>query len=74
MKYSNLIKSDIELIKENANFTHEQEEVFDELINPAYKTRYNDTAVYIKLNLSKSKFYKIKGEINNKIRRILSEE
>lgn len=74
MKYSELIKSDIELIKENANFTHEQEEVFDELINPAYKTKYNDTAVYIKLNLSKAKFYKIKSEINNKIRRILSEE
>ncbi len=70
MKYSQFIKSDIEKIRENANFNHEQESVFNELINPSYKTRYNDTAIYIKLNMSKDKFYRIKREINDKIERI----
>ena len=35
MRYRNFIKSDIELIKENANFNDEQKQVFEMLISPA---------------------------------------
>ena len=69
--YKNLIKSDIEKIRKNANFNVEQSQVFEELIKPSYQVVENDVAVYQRLNLSERKFYKIKKEVKTKIDRIL---
>ena len=69
--FKNLIKSDIEKIRKNANFNVEQLQVFEELIKPSYQVVENDVAVYQRLNLSERKFYKIKKEVKMKIDRIL---
>lgn len=73
MKYNTFIKSDIEKIWQNANFNEEQAAVFAELIKPSYGVSDNDVAVYIRLCMSESKFYKVKKEIREKAQRILKE-
>lgn len=70
MKIRLLIKSDVEKIRENANFNEEQKEVFEELINASHRT---DAAICVRLCLSESKYYRIKKEIEHKIDRILKE-
>lgn len=72
MIYSGLIKADIEKIRQEANFTAEQDAVFAELIKPSYGVTDCDTAVYMRLNMSRAKYYRIKSVINHKIIRILS--
>lgn len=71
--FSKLIKSDIEKIIENANFNDEQEQIFIELTKPTYHTKYTDIFICHKLNLSESKYYRIKKEIKEKIKRIMDE-
>lgn len=70
--YKNLIKSDIEKIRKNANFNIEQSQIFEELIKPSYQVTENDVAIYQKLNFSERKFYKIKKEVKTKVERILN--
>ncbi len=66
-----MIRSDVERIRENANFNAEQREVFEELVNPMYGVRYSNEAIYQKLHISRGKFYRIKSEIETKIERIM---
>lgn len=73
MKYNAFIKFDIEKIRQNANFNEEQAAVFAELIKPSYGVSDNDAAVYIRLCMSESKFYKIKKEVREKAQRIFKE-
>lgn len=69
--FKKLIKSDIQKIIEEAHFTDEQLIVFQELTSSKYGVFYNDTSIYIKLNISPGKFYRIKKEIIDKCNRIL---
>lgn len=72
-RYKHLIKSDIEFIRNNANFNAEQAQVFEELIKPDYGVFEKNTAVFFRLHLSEAKFYRIKKEIDKKIDRILND-
>lgn len=71
MKYSRLIRSDIEKIVQEANFNDEQMAVFQELTKPSYGVRDTDTAIFMKLCISRAKYYTLKNEVNDKISRIL---
>lgn len=73
MRYRNFIKSDIELIKENANFNDEQKQVFEMLISPAYGVTQNNVSIAMNMHISERKLYKIKHEIEDKISRIFAE-
>lgn len=73
MRYRNFIKSDIELIKENANFNDDQKRVFEMLISPAYGVTQNNVSIAMNLHISERKLYKIKREVDDKINRIFAE-
>lgn len=68
--FKRLIKTDIDKILEEAHFTYEQRLVFDELTSEKYGIFYSDTSIYVKLNFSPGKFYRIKSEVIDKCRRI----
>lgn len=68
--FKKLIKTDIDKIIEEAHFTYEQRLVFDELTSEKYGIFYCDTSIYVKLNFSPGKFYRIKAEVIDKCRRI----
>lgn len=55
MRYRNFIKSDIELIKENANFNDEQKQVFEMLISPAYGVTQNNVSIAMNMHISERK-------------------
>lgn len=65
--FDELIKADIDFILQNANFNTEQRLVFDWLI----KGDYPDYRIMQEINMTESKFYKIKKQVKNKIKRIL---
>ncbi len=71
MKYRNFIKSDIDKIIENANFNDDQLKVFQYVTSPAYRVTLTNLAISMKMNISERKFYKIKNEVDLKIKRIL---
>lgn len=71
--FKKLIKEDIEKIKEEAHFTDEQYIVFNELTSSKYGIFYSDTSVYIKLNYSPGKYYRIKKEVVDKCSRIIKD-
>lgn len=70
-KFKYMVKSEIDYIIQNANFTDEQYSVFRELIKSDYGTTKSDISIYMKLHMSATKFYKIKKEIKNKIDKVL---
>lgn len=67
-----MIRQDVEKVLDEANFNEDQKMLFLELTSPYYGVRYTDTHVFLKLNMSRSRFYKIKKEVDTKIRRILN--
>ena len=73
MRYRNFIKSDIDLIEENANFNDEQKRVFEMLISPSYGVTQNNISIAMSLHISERKLYKIKHEVEDKISRIFAE-
>jgi len=62
------IRSDIEKVKADANFTPEQMQVFNELC----RGERTDVGIYTKLCMSQSKYYSVKKKVINKIIRILA--
>lgn len=71
IQYRQLIQKDINTILENANFTEDQHRLFIELVAPS-RSRCTDDALCMKLNISRSTFYRIKKEIDTKVSRILN--
>lgn len=65
--FTEFIKADIDYIKENANFTEEQEKIFDLLLTG----KYIDVGIANQLGLRNNTYYKIKKQIVKKILRIL---
>ena len=70
-KFKYMVKSEIDYIIQNANFTDEQYAVFRELTKSDYGITKSDISIYMKLHMSATKFYKIKKEIKNKIDKVL---
>lgn len=68
IKCDELIRSDIEKVKDNANFTPEQGQVFNELC----RGELTDTGIYTKLCMSQSKYYYVKKKVMTKLIRILA--
>ena len=67
IRYDEFIKSDIDFIVENANFTETQMLIFTELC----KGRLYDTGVCLKLNISPATYYRAKRKVEDKIARVL---
>ena len=65
--FCKLIRSDIEKIVAEANFTPEQKAIFDELC----RGELTDLGIALKLNMSESALYARKKVILEKIARIL---
>ena len=71
--FKKLIQSDIEKIEKEAHFTLDQYQIFQYLINPEYCVTFGDTFVCTRLNFSPAKFYRIKAQVVQKVRRIVPE-
>lgn len=67
IRYDEFIKSDIDFIVANANFTKAQAEMFEELC----KGQMYDEGICMKFNLSPSAYYRAKRKITDKITRVL---
>lgn len=67
IRYDELIKDDVEAIVARANFTDEQNAVFEELC----KGRLYDTGIWLKLNMGQTKYYEVKKKVEDKVSRIL---
>lgn len=63
-------KADICRILDEAHFNEEQLSVFDLLVSTRFM---DDISIYMRLNLSQSRYYRIKKIVLEKINRILNE-
>lgn len=67
VRYDTLIKDDVDKIVARANFTDEQNAVFEELC----KGRLYDAGIWLKLNMGQTKYYEVKKKVEDKVTRIL---
>ena len=67
IRYDEFIKSDIDFIVSNANFTDAQMEIFLELC----KGSLYDEGICLKLCMSPSSYYRTKKKITDKIVRVM---
>ena len=68
-KISSLTKSELELVRDNANFTEEQAAVFDKL----NEDKYIDVGIMNTLGMSNRRYYDVKKVVMKKIDRISKE-
>lgn len=68
-KISSLTKSELELVRNNANFTEEQAAVFDKL----NEDKYIDMGIMNTLGMSNRRYYDVKKVVLKKIDRISKE-
>lgn len=68
-KISSLTKSELELVRDNANFTEEQAAVFDKL----NEDKYIDMGIMNTLGMSNRRYYDVKKVVLKKIDRISKE-
>lgn len=68
-KVSDLTKSELELVRNNANFTEEQAAVFDKL----NEDKYIDIGIMNTLGMSNRRYYDVKKVVMKKIDRISKE-
>lgn len=69
MKISDLTRSELELVRNNANFTEEQAAVFDKL----NEDKYIDVGIMNTLGMSNRRYYDVKKVVMKKIDRISKE-
>lgn len=69
IEVSNLTKKEYDLVIQNANFTEEQQKVFEAL----NKDRLYDFAIMIDLKLSTRRYYHVKAVVIDKVERIAQE-
>lgn len=69
MKISDLTRSELELVRNNANFTEEQAAVFDKL----NEDKYIDLGIMNTLGMSNRRYYDVKKVVMKKIDRISKE-
>lgn len=67
MTFDEFIQDDVDLIVSRAHFTDEQRKIFDLLLT----SKYTDYGICRKINMSETRYYKIKKQVINKIKRIL---
>jgi hypothetical protein len=68
-KISSLTKSELELVRDNANFTEEQAAVFEKL----NEDKYIDMGIMNTLGMSNRRYYDVKKVVLKKIDRISKE-
>lgn len=68
-KISSLTKSELELVRNNANFTEEQAAVFEKL----NEDKYIDMGIMNTLGMSNRRYYDVKKVVLKKIDRISKE-
>ena len=68
-KISSLTKSELELVRDNANFTEEQAAVFEKL----NEDKYIDMGIMNTLGMSNGRYYDVKKVVLKKIDRISKE-
>lgn len=66
---SSLTRSELELVRQNANFTEDQEAVFD-MLN---QDKYYDIGIMNTLGMSNRRYYDVKRVVMKKIDRISKE-
>lgn len=69
MRISDLTRSELELVRNNANFTEEQAAVFDKL----NEDKYIDLGIMNTLGMSNRRYYDVKKVVMKKIDRISKE-
>lgn len=69
IRISRLTKKEYELIREEANFTEEQEKIFVQL----NKDQFYDIAIMSMLQLSPRRYYELKAIVVDKVERISRE-
>ena len=68
-KISDLTRSELELVRNNANFTEEQAAVFEKL----NEDKYIDVGIMNTLGMSNKRYYDVKKVVMKKIDRISKE-
>lgn len=72
--FKKLIQSDIDKIEKDAHFSADQLQIFEYLIDPKYNVFFGDTYICTHLSLSPAKFYRIKAQVVEKVRRIIPDK
>ena len=63
MDFTWLTKKDVEVLNEKVNLTDEESEMLEHL----RRGRLNDDGIMLEMHLGRTKYYKTKGQIENKI-------